>query len=398
MEMRSGVILLALAGLAAAAKVPSGTQLEIRLASALNSSTAKAGQAFDALVIAPVLVDGQIAVAAGVKVAGHIQEVKAAVKPEDQAVLALAFEKLSDASGKHAALAARLVSVDNARESVDKDGRILGIIASQTGSGRLDQGIQKVTEKYPGLGDVLQAVKGAVVKETDANIDYEAGVEMTIELTKALEWTGDASGPNVQPLEPQDELAALVNGEPFRTQALKPARDSDLTNLMFLGSRQDLEQAFQKAGWWPADQLNAKSKLETFRAMTEQRGYREAPVSILMLDGKPPDLAFEKLTDTFNARHHLRIWHRPETFHGKEVWVCSATHDTGIDFSEENRTFIHKIDSNIDHERAKVVNDLLFTGLVQGLSLVDRPQVPMDAHNATGDKLQTDGRMAVLSF
>src|ERR1700736_5931717 len=49
---------------------------------------------------------------------------------------------LSDAGGKRAGLEARLVSVDNARESVDKDGRILGIIASETGSGRLDQGIR----------------------------------------------------------------------------------------------------------------------------------------------------------------------------------------------------------------------------------------------------------------
>jgi len=180
--------------------------------------------------------------------------------------------------------------------------------------------------------------------------------------------------------------------------AEKPARPSDATNLMFLGSKQELENAFVKAGWVAAAGLNSKSKLETFRAMAEDRGYQEAPVSILLLEGQPPDLTFEKLTDTFSARHHLRIWHRPGRFDGKEIWVCSATHDTGIDFSEENRTFIHKIDSKIDLERAKVVNDLLFTGLVQGLSLVDRPELPGNLFNATGDKLETDGKMAVLSF
>jgi hypothetical protein len=58
----------------------------------------------------------------------------------------------------------------------------------------------------------------------------------------------------------------------------------------------------------------------------------------------------------------LRIWQRPEQFHGGDVWVCSATHDTGTDFSEENRTFVHKVDGQIDRERAKVVNDLLFDG------------------------------------
>jgi hypothetical protein len=68
----------------------------------------------------------------------------------------------------------------------------------------------------------------------------------------------------------------------------------------------------------------------------------------------------------------------------------------GINFSEENRTFIHRIDSEIDRERAKVVNDLLFTGRVQSIELVDRPKVPRKAQNATGDNLETDGKIAVL--
>ena len=171
-----------------------------------------------------------------------------------------------------------------------------------------------------------------------------------------------------------------------------------MTNLMFIGTRAEIEKAFGAAGWSSAEQLNAKSKLETFRAMTEMRGYKEGPMSTLILDGRPPDLVFQKTNNTYNARHHLRIWHRPGTFQGKEVWVCTATHDIGIDFSEQNHTFIHKVDMQIDRERAKVVNDLLFTGLVRGLSLVERPDVPTNLFNATGDALETDGRMAVISF
>ena len=390
--------MLAVVGITFAVQVPSGTHMEIRLTGAVNTATAKIDQPFDAVVIAPVLAANQIVVAAGVKVKGHVKEVKVAVNPDDQAVLGLVFDQISDARGKKAVLAARLVGVDNARESVDNDGRILGIIASQTGSGRLDQGINKVTEKYSGLGELLGTIKQAVLKPTDANIDYEPGVEMTIELTKPLTWTGDARGPNVRAVEPQNELASLVNEQPFRTRAAKPPKESDITNIMFLGSRQELENAFQAAGWSTAEQLNAKSKLETFRAMTEQRGYKEAPVSVLILDGRPPDLVLQKQNDTFNSRHHVRIWHRPEQFHGKDVWVGSATHDTGVDFSEESRTFVHTVDGQIDQERAKVVNDLLFTGLVHAISLVDRRAVPASLVNATGDQVETDGRMVVVGF
>ncbi len=396
--VRAVFTLIATASLLAATEIPKGTALQIRLTNAVNTSTAKPKQAFEAVVIVPVVVGGAVALAAGAKVSGHIQDVTAAVKPDDQAVLELAFDQISDSTGHKASLTAKLVGVDNARESVGADGKITGIVASQTGSGRMEQGINKVAEKYPGLADVLGAIKETVVKPTDPNIDYEPGVEMTIELTKALTWTASAGAFNVKSIEPADDLSRLVNAQPFRTIAEKPPKASDMTNLMFLGSEQEIENAFQKAGWSAASQLSSKSKLETFRAMAELRGYQEAPVSTLLLEGRPPDLVFEKLNNTFAARHHLRIWRRPERFHGKEVWVCSATHDTGIDFSEENRTFIHKVDTQIDRERAKVVSDLLFTGLVQGIALVERPNVPTELFNATGDALETDGKMAVISF
>jgi hypothetical protein len=394
--VRPGICLLFVAGLLAAASIPAGTEIQIRLTSALNTADAKTGQHFDAVVIAPVVVDGRIAMAAGAKLSGHIASVTAANQTDQQASLSLAFDQISDGARK-ATLAAKISGVDNARESVDMDGKITGIKASDTGSARLDQGINKVTDKYPGLGDLLSTVKQAVLKETDPNIDYEPGVEMTIALTKPLNWTAGDSGPQITAIEPQGALANLVAREPFRTVAQKPAKPSDVINLMFIGSKQQLETAFKSAGWSRAETLDDKSKLETFRAMAEDRGYSEAPVSILYLDGAPPDMVFEKSTDTFNARHHIRIYHRPEMFNGQEVWEAAGTHDTGIDFSQESHNFTHKIDPNIDHERAKVVNDMLFTGLVHGLSLVER-NLPPGLSNATGDQLQTDGSIAVLAF
>jgi LssY C-terminus len=396
--VQTAVILVAVTGVATAARIPSGSQIQIRLSTEINTSKAKAGDAFQALVIAPVVVDGRVAMATAETLTGHVKESTAAVNPDDQAVLALAFDEIRDASGKKASIAAKLTAIDNARESLDADGRILGIVASKTGSGRLDQGINKVSEKYPSFAELLGTVKQAVLKETDANIDFKAGVEMTIALAKPLDWTGSASMPDIASIEPQEQLFRLVNSEPFRTATQKDQSPSDITSLMFLGSRQQIEDAFQKAGWSPAAKLTDQSKLETFRAMAEMRGYQEAPVSVLLLDGRPPDLVFEKLNDTFAARHHLRIWERPGRFNGQDIWVCAATHDTGISFSEENRTFIHKIDPQIDLERAKVVNDLLLTGLIHGLSLVERSGLPQNMSNATGDELKTDGSMAVVGF
>jgi hypothetical protein len=397
--MRHGLVCFFLAAAAATgAEVPAGTRIEIRLTTALKIATAKVHDPVDAVVIAPVLAGNRVAIAPGTNVHGELTEVTPAVKPEDQGVVSIQFSRIISARGVKAPLAARLVSVDNARESVDAQGRVLGIIAAQTGSGRMDKGIEKVSERFPTLGDILVAAKGAVVKESDPNIDFEPGVEMTIEVTKPLRWEETAAVVNQRSIVPAQQLARIVNQQPMHAVAEKPPAESDTTNLMFLGSREQIESAFQAAGWSTAEKLSAKSKLETFRAMVEARGYKEAPVSVLLLEGLPPDMVFQKQNNTFAKRHHLRIWRRPYNMNGKEVWVCAATHDIGIDFSQRDRTFIHRVDPEVDVERAKVVNDLLFTGKLQALSFVDRPEAPKSGQNATGDPFRTDGRMAVLEF
>ena len=165
---------------------------------------------------------------------------------------------------------------------------------------------------------------------------------------------------------------------------------------MLIGSQEQVQGAFADAGWSQASKLGEKSKLETLRAIAEDREYSEAPVSILYLHGRPPEMVFEKLDNTFSKRHHLRIWRRPDRYQGQPVWVSAATHDTGIDFSAKDSTFIHKIDSQIDVERSKVANDLLLTGKVQSLLMVDRRNVPQHGQNATDGNLNTDAKMAVI--
>jgi len=45
---------------------------------------------------------------------------------------------------------------------------------------------------------------------------------------------------------------------------------------MFIGSREQIEDAFAAAGWSSARALNEKAKLETLRAIVEGRGYNSA--------------------------------------------------------------------------------------------------------------------------
>ena len=104
MDVKWVAFLLAVTGLAAAARIPSGAQIQIRLTTEINTSTAKVGDPFQALVIAPVVVEGRVAMAAAATLTGHVKESTAAVNPDDQAVLDLAFDEIRDARGKRRVL------------------------------------------------------------------------------------------------------------------------------------------------------------------------------------------------------------------------------------------------------------------------------------------------------
>jgi hypothetical protein len=354
-------------------------------------------------VIAPVFVNGSVVIDFGTTLHGKTAEAAAAVPAsegvtEQPAKLRLDFDRIESPSTGSRPLSAVVSEVDNARETVDSAGLITGIKASQTYEARIDQGISKLASRNQQLAQILQGVEGAIVKKVDPSVTYKPGTDMTLKLTKDLPWTAPSNPNSIAPVIPAGPLSALVDAEPFRTMALKPPSPSDMTNIMFIGTLNQISEAFQAAGWFPASALGQDSKWETARAIIEDRGYSEAPMSILTLDGQPPTIAFQKQTDTFSKRHHIRIWARPDTFNGKPVFVAAATHDTSITFSQESRNFTHGIDPHIDKERSKVVTDIVFTGRAHAFALVPRPAVPKGASNATGDKLITDGKMAVLEF
>jgi hypothetical protein len=398
---RSSAAALAAAALAlplAALELPSGAEIEIRLKTKVSSQTSKPGGAVEAVVIAPVMAAGEFAIPAGALVRGTIEQVSPSTKPDERAQVALRFGEI-ETGGAKTKIAAQVAAVDNGRETVDSEGRIVGILASETITSKLDAGLDKLGQRYSGFADILGAAKKAVLKPAEGEINYDPGVEMTLKLTAPLK-LATASGPgpaaDLKPLANEAALVTRVASEPFQTVAQNPPKPSDITNVLLIGTEEQVRQAFAAAGWSEAAGLNAQAKLETFRALAENRGYSEAPVSVLLLEGKPPAMVFEKMNNTFAHRHHLRVWPRPPEFGGRPVWAVAATHDTGISFSEQNRTFIHLIDSSIDRERAKVVNDLLFTGRVESLALVERPAVPQHGQNATGDNIETDGKIAVL--
>ncbi|MBV8830360.1 MAG: hypothetical protein JO108_14140, partial [Acidobacteriaceae bacterium] len=237
--------------------LPVGTKLDLRLTSEVTSNM-HSGEAVKAELLAPVYAGGHPVLGSGTQLTGNVADVapyRAATdqQPEQAASVRIQFNKILDKSGHSQPLYCVLESVDNARETVDDSGLIKGILSSETYAAQIDRGIAKLESRNQGLAQLLNGIKGAMLKDVDASIDYKPGTDLTVRLTRALEWSGASPDPNqVAAVTPADALLALVATEPVRTVAQSPPNPSDIVNLMFIGSESKIQDAFQKAGWFAA--------------------------------------------------------------------------------------------------------------------------------------------------
>jgi hypothetical protein len=384
--------------------IPAGTPLEIRIQQPISSYSTRAGTKITGILISPVNEGGRILVPLGTTVEGSVLSVRRVGLgfAHETAEIELRFDRLVLANAGSIPIQVRITNVENARESINKKGRIQGIRSTSTLSNRASGIVGSLAFGDPIAAIFTTAGSACVLRFSEPEITLPAGTELLAQVAAPVDLPGTEAqtvAPLVTTADGRKQLGEMVHRLPFRTFTEgKKELPSDFTNLVFIGSADALQHAFAASGWVIVDTVTAESTYGTIRSVAENQGYRRAPMSILLLDGNAPDYAYAKTLNTFSKRHHLRIWTSKETWNGEPVWTSSSTHDIGIGFSKKSKTFIHLIDSNIDNERAKVVNDLIYTGCISGVQLVKRPWLPTDAKNGTGEDLITDGRIAVLQL
>jgi hypothetical protein len=170
----------------------------------------------------------------------------------------------------------------------------------------------------------------------------------------------------------------------------------DLINLVFIGTRREIDTAFAAAGWTGARPNSMKAGLTVVRAIAEEREYALAPMRTLLLNGDEADLSLQSALNTFEKRDHLRLWEQRDEWDGRPVWASAATRDLATTFSMAHPFgFTHEIQSNVDLERDKVVSDLLLTGCVESIEYVKRgPAVRPQSRKG----VFTDSRVAVITL
>src|SRR5690349_21605117 len=141
--MRIAVLLCFACG-ASAAELPAGTPIQIRLKTKISSNASKPRDPVEAIIIAPLMSGDQIVIPWGAVMRGQIDKAEPSAAADQRARLELHFDQLAGAQGKTIKLSTKVTAVDNARESVDENGAIVGILGSETLSARMDQGLGKL--------------------------------------------------------------------------------------------------------------------------------------------------------------------------------------------------------------------------------------------------------------
>jgi opacity protein-like surface antigen len=382
--------------------VPARTVLQIRLRQTVSSFGSKADTPISAILIAPVEVDGKIVLPLDTELHGSLAEVRRVGLGfgSETAFLDLKFDTINIPGGQPAPLIAQVSELNNSRETVDLQGRIHGIRATATAS-KIISGFAISAASFDPMSQLFGASAAvSAFRIPESEIILPAGTELHLTLHGPLNLVESKSFPPPPPALPneqaQTQLTEIVRPLPFRTTTVSPVLESDIVSILYVGQLDAIQRAFTAAGWSASDALNTESTFGVMRSVIEDQGYKEGPVSMLLLDGKQPVATYSKSLDTFFKRDHLRIYAQPGAFDNQALFASTATHDSGIGINKTTKRLIHLIDENIDEERGKVVNDLLLTGCVDGVSYIDRPWLPTDLQNATGDTLKTDRRIAVV--
>lgn len=399
--LHSILALLLVLGMSAAAAaganpLPAGTILYVRLKTLVSTASSKVNQQVTAEVVRQVFAGGNVVVPIGAQLTGEITKLHSSQNANDPALMVIHFTRLTLPGEKPMEISCHLTEIENARETIEKDGTIQGVLPSSLGATYLNNAFDKLAKQYPSLSSALGSFEKKQVGTPDASISYPANTDMQVALDKSL-----GVGKSFSPAAAQ-ELPANVASTVSKVLAAAPQRSAtekgtpgDPINLVIVGNEQEIRTAFGKAGWDIPAARKGNAITKTVQSVIQGVGDNTAPISNLYVYKRPQDLAFEKVLNTFAMRHHVRFWKSPnQAAGGNEIWLGAAVHDTGYDIHPGVAS--HATSPVLDDERAKVGADLLATGLVSAEALVTPPRPLSSGFTGTGGAWHTDGKLLVI--
>jgi len=397
-------------------ELPAGSRFWIRLTSPVSSYNAKPGTPVRGFLLESPLCDNATAFPIRTEVEGHVRSAHRVGLGlwHETAAIDLDFDRIALADGSVINIHGRVQEIDNAREQVKK-GVIRGIRATDTLQGTISSRLKYMPSIHLYPDPFLLGYKMLFPVFPEAEICLEAGTDLEVALTASAplpdNFASLRNSPAVEVMAHADHVAEgatpdnpdLSDRQVARDLSTMPDRtttrqgkDADVINLIFTGTRTELEMAFATAGWLPSEHISKTTVRHQIYAFLAKTDYSSAPMSAQLLAGKAPDLTVEKTFDSYEKRDHLRIWSLPPDANGTELWASASVRETGATLSVRHKGFMHHVSPDLAEAQHVVVRDLLAADCIASLGSIARPDLDHVLLNATGEIFRTDGTLTVI--
>jgi hypothetical protein len=348
--------------------IPDGTPINVRLAESVSSAHARIGDRLDFVVVRDVNVDGFTVIPAGTMARGSVTGVKGRRILGIGGKVSLKLDSLELFNGDRVAL--------RGSKEVKGGSRTKLMAAAMIATALI----------FLPATPVFLLTRGhtsTVVKSTEITAQVEGATPV---LAAGLPRSRAGSS----------ELAEMMEYLPPRVFSGE-GREGDMVNLVFVAQSDDLQEAFQRAGWVKTDKWNP---IFVWHLLRHRTGDTQVPMARFYLFGRVQDYSYA-LPDPdaiVSRRHHLRIWKTDYKVDGMPIWAGAATHDVAIEIAKRGRLINHRIDPAIDAERDFVGTDLTNTLSVSHQEYLHSAVPVFQAETASGEAYHSDSRILLLDL
>ncbi len=348
--------------------IPDGTPVKLHMVHTISSAYAQKGDRLDFVVVKDVTVGEFTIIQAGTIANGSVVGVKGKRLLGIGGKVAIKLDSVALVTGNEVAL--------RARKEIKGSSRTKFMVVEMIAAGLF----------YLPAAPVFLLSHGrdsTVLKGTEVTA-YTNGNSF-VQSVKLLEARQDGS-----------ELGEMIKFLPPRTIDGE-GRDGDMLNLIFIAKREDLEGAFERAGWVKTEKCRPAALWHLLR---QRNHYAKLPMATLYVFGRAQTYSFAlpDPTSIVARRHHLRIWRTDYEMDGVPIWVGAATHDVAIQIEVQKLRIVHRIDPQVDAERDFIAGNLSDTGLVTHQEYLHCVDPVFKGRTATGGNYHSDSRMLLVEL
>jgi len=348
--------------------IPDRSPIKLRLAESVSSAHARIGDRLNFVVVRDVSIGGFTVIPAGTMARGSVTGVKGRRFLGIGGKVSLKLDSLELVNGDRVGLRAHMEVKGRSRTKL----MAAAMIATSL-----------VFLPATPIFLLTRGHDSTVVKSTEITAQIDGATSILVAgLRRSRESSSELD-------EMMDYLPPRVfNGE---------GREGDMLNLVFVAQQEDLQEAFERAGWVKTDEWRLAFVWHLLRHRTNDA---QLPMARFYLFGRVQDYSYA-LPDpgaVVSRRHHLRIWKTDYTMDGTPIWAGAATHDVAIEIAKRGRLINHRIDPAVDAERDFIGGNLTDTSSVGQQEYLHCVDPVFQAQTASGETYHSDSRILLLDL